>query len=256
VIELSLYGCSGGIGGSSRQTTCYGIGERIIIDAGTGLGTLSLDQLVGIDHVVLTHAHLDHIAGLPLMLDSVAGRRETPVTVWAIGEVIALLRSHVMNDHIWPDFTKIPSPENPFVRFVVTNPAGVEIDGYEFRPLPAEHGIPACGYLVSSGNIAIAFSGDTGECPEFWEQIASEDDLKAIVVECSYSAAMMDMAHMSKHMHSTGLIDRIKKLPEQIISVIVHRKPGLEQVIAMELTSGLRGRDLRIPEPGQRYQFV
>lgn len=256
MIELSLYGCNGGIGGSGRQTTCYGIGKRIVIDAGTGLGTLSIDQLAAIDHVVLTHAHLDHVACLPLMLDSVAGMRDTPVNVWAGDEVIALLRSHVMNDHIWPDFTKIPSPENPFVRFIATTEAGFDIDGLKFRPLPAAHGIPACGYLVSSGDLAIAFSGDTGDCPEFWEQIALEESLKAIVVECSYPAAMTDMADLSRHMDSTALIDRINKLPEEIISVIVHRKPGLEQVIATELTLGLGDRDLRLPEPGQRYQFV
>ena len=134
MIELSLFGCNGGIGGSGRQTTCYGIGERIVIDAGTGLGTLSLDQLARIDHVVLTHAHLDHVACLPLMLDSVADMRATALMVWAIPEVIVVLRDHLMNDHLWPDFTKIPSIENPFLRFAPITAEGVEIDGYTFMP--------------------------------------------------------------------------------------------------------------------------
>jgi len=256
VIELSLYGCNGGIGGTGRQTTCYGIGDRIVIDAGTGLGTLSLDKLACIDHVVLTHAHLDHVACLPLMLDSVAGMRNAPVTVWASSEVIAVLRDHLMNDHLWPDFTKIPSIENPFLRFTPITAEGVEIYGYKFMPLPAAHGIPACGYMVSRNEISIAFSGDTGDCPAFWESIAHEARLKAIVVECSYPAAMMDMANLSKHMHSPGLIDRINAMPAEIISVIVHRKPGLEHQIATELAMGLRDRDVRLPEPGQCYQFV
>jgi hypothetical protein len=41
-----------------------------------------------------------------------------------------------------------------------------------------------------------------------------------------------------------------------VISVIVHRKPGYEQQIASELTDVLGTRDLRLPEPGQRYQFA
>jgi cAMP phosphodiesterase len=256
VIELSLYGCNGGIGGAGRQTTCYGIGERIVIDAGTGLGTLSLDQLACIDHVVLTHAHLDHVACLPLMLDSVADSRDTAVTVWASPEVISVLRDHLMNDHLWPDFTKIPSIENPFLRFVPITAEGVEIDGYKFMPLPAAHGIPACGYMVSRENVFIAFSGDTSDCPAFWEQVSRENSLKAIVVECSYPALMVDMANLSRHMHTTALISRISALPTGVISVVVHRKPGYEQQIASELTAALAARDLRLPEPGQRYQFT
>ena len=256
MIELSLYGCNGGIGGTGRQTTCYGIGERIVIDAGTGLGTLSLDQLACIDHVVLTHAHLDHVACLPLMLDSVADIRDTAVTVWAIPEVISVLRDHLMNDHLWPDFTKIPSIENPFLRFVPITAEGVEIDGYKFMPLPAAHGIPACGYMVSRDNVFIAFSGDTSDCPAFWEQVSRENSLKAIVVECSYPALMVDMANLSRHMHTTALISRISALPTGVISVVVHRKPGYEQQIASELTAALDARDLRLPEPGQRYQFT
>ena len=256
MIELSLYGCNGGIGGTGRQTTCYGIGERIVIDAGTGLGTLSLDQLACIDHVVLTHAHLDHVACLPLMLDSVADLRDTAVTVWASPAVISVLRDHLMNDHLWPDFTKIPSIENPFLRFVPITAEGVEIDGYKFMPLPAAHGIPACGYMVSRDNVFIAFSGDTSDCPAFWEQVSRENSLKAIVVECSYPALMVDMANLSRHMHTTALISRISALPTGVISVVVHRKPGYEQQIASELTAALDARDLRLPEPGQRYQFT
>lgn len=102
----------------------------------------------------------------------------------------------------------------------------------------------------------MAFSGDTSDCPEFWERIAAEPQLKAIVVECSYPATMLDMAKLYKHMHSAELIERINALPAGIMSVIVHRKPGLEQQIAAELTNGLKGRDLRLPEPGEHYQFA
>ena len=255
MIELTLHGCNGGIGGAGRQTTCYGIGDRLIIDAGTGLTTLSLDQLEKIDHVVLTHAHMDHVACLPLMLDSVAGARATPVTVWASNEVITLLRTHLLNDHIWPDFTKIPSEDKPFMRFAAIDTEGVDIEGYFFKPLPASHGIPACGYLVSYQHNAIAFSGDSDDCAAFWKAITEVPLLNAVVVECSYPASMIDMADLSMHMHSTALIKRINALPLNVASIIVHRKPGLEQQIAAELRAGLGNRDLRLPEPGQRYLF-
>lgn len=255
MIALSLHGCNGGIGGLNRRTTCYGIGENIVIDAGTGLATLPMEKMAQIDHVVLTHAHLDHIACLPLMLDSVAGLRQTPVTVWASDEVITLLRAHVFNEQIWPDFSKIPTPQNPFVRFSSLSSHGATIEGHHFLPLPAAHGIPACGYLVSRDQCALAFSGDTGDCPEFWESLQHKPDLKAVIVECSYPAAIREMAELSMHMYSNALIKRISSLPAGVASVIVHRKPGFEEAIAAELMQALPGRDVRLPSPGECYRF-
>jgi 3',5'-cyclic-nucleotide phosphodiesterase len=255
MIELRLIGCNGGIGGPGRHTTCYGIGERIVIDAGTGLTTLPLEQLARIDHVVLTHAHLDHVACLPLMLDSVAALRDAPLTVWAQAEVITLLRTHLFNEQIWPDFTQIPTPEQPFLRFETMPPSGTEIAGVHFRPLPADHGLPACGYRVAAGNSAIAFSGDTSDCAAFWEAIADDAQLKAVVVECSYPLAMKGMAALSMHLHSGIVAVRLRELPPQVAGVIVHRKPGLETAIEQELSAALTGRDLRLPQPGDVYRF-
>lgn len=255
MIELRLIGCNGGIGGAGRHTTCYGIGERIVIDAGTGLGTLPLEELARIDHVVLTHAHLDHIACLPLMVDSVAALRDKPIIVWAQAEVIRLLRTHLFNDQIWPDFTQIPTSEQPFMRFETMPDHGADIDGYTFRPLPAEHGIPACGYRVESGGSALAFSGDTGDCASFWDAVAGDAQLKAVVVECSYPIAMTGMAALSMHLHSGEVAVRLGSLPSRVTGVVVHRKPGLEQVIAQELSAALPGRDIRLPVPGDVYRF-
>lgn len=255
MIELRLIGCNGGIGGAGRHTTCYGIGEQVVIDAGTGLATLSIEKLARIDHVVLTHAHLDHVACLPLMIDSVAALRDKPVTVWAQADVIALLQSHLFNEHIWPDFTQIPTPEQPFLRFARMPDEGADIAGYRFTPLPAEHGIPACGYLVEAGASAIAFSGDTADCAGFWEAVNAETTLKAVVVECSYPIAMKGMAALSSHLHSGIVAARLRELPPQVTGVIVHRKPGLEKDIANELKAALPNRDLRLPEPGDVYSF-
>ena len=38
MITLRLLGCSGGIGGTGRRTTCYGLDDTVLIDAGTGAG--------------------------------------------------------------------------------------------------------------------------------------------------------------------------------------------------------------------------
>lgn len=112
MIKLKLLGCNGGIGGI-RRTTCYALDESVLIDAGTGLTSLSLEEMARIDHVVLTHAHFDHIASLPLLMDSVIGMRTGPINVWGPQRVIEIVANHIFNNQIWPDFTSIPSIAHP-----------------------------------------------------------------------------------------------------------------------------------------------
>ena len=256
MITLRLLGCSGGIGGTGRRTTCYGLDDTVLIDAGTGAGELSLEHMARIDHIVLTHAHLDHIACLPLLLDSVAASRETPLQIWALPAVIDILRAHVFNDQIWPDFTKIPNEIHPFVE-LNTLPVGVplEIAGLRFTPLPGRQGIPACGYRVQKGQVALAFSGDTVDCPAFWEAIAGDHALAAVIIECSYPIQMAEMAALSMHLDVSTVARRLAALPDNVASIVVHRKPGMEEEIAQQLKSALPGRDLRLPVHGDVYRF-
>jgi len=113
-MRVRVLGCSGGIGGA-RHTTSLLIDDDCLIDAGSGALRLSLDELARIEHVFLTHSHLDHVLALPLLLDSVSGLRERPVTVHATAETLAILRAHLFNWLIWPDFNRIPDAERPFM---------------------------------------------------------------------------------------------------------------------------------------------
>lgn len=255
MIRLQLAGCSGGIGGSTRQTTCYLLDDKVLMDAGTGLGTLTLETMAAIDHVVLTHAHLDHIACLPLLIDSVAATRHEPLQVWALPEVIDILRAHIFNNQVWPDFTVIPDAAHPFLQLKPLPAEGLQIAGLHVHPLPASHGIPACGYRIQKGSVVLAFSGDTSDCDEFWKSVADEASMTAVIVECSYPSTMAAMAALSMHMHAGTLTRRLRALPDDCTAVVIHRKPGLEQAIATELKSALEGRDVRLPHPGEVIHF-
>ncbi len=255
MISIRLLGCNGGIGGELRQSTCYLLGERLLVDAGTGLGTLPLNEMQHIDHVVLTHAHLDHIACLPLLVDSVAAQRTQPLQVWALPEVIAVLASHIFNDKVWPDFTQIPTPEQPFMRLNVL-PEVLEVEGMRISALPANHGIPACGLRVETEAISIAFSGDTADCPAFWQAVHEDQRLTAVIVECSYPASMSDMALLSMHLDTSVLLPRLRALPTRVTPVVIHRKPGMEDAIAKELVAGLPERNVRLPSPGDMLTFT
>ena len=115
-MKITVLGCSGGIG-SGRHTTCLLVDDDVLIDAGTGITTLTLEQLARIDHIFITHSHLDHVLGLPLLLDSVGEQRKQPVIVHALPEVLAILSEHMFNWKLWPDFRVIPDESAPWLRF-------------------------------------------------------------------------------------------------------------------------------------------
>src|SRR5437588_7591797 len=116
-MKLRILGCSGGIGGRHLRTTSMLLDNDILIDAGTGVADLSLTELSLIDHIFLTHSHLDHVASIPFLVDTVGGMRAKPLTVHALQATIDILKDHIFNWTIWPDFTRIPTPEKPFLRY-------------------------------------------------------------------------------------------------------------------------------------------
>src|SRR5262245_47603676 len=115
-MRLRILGCSGGIGGRHLRTTSMLLDDDVLIDGGTGVGDLGLTELARIDHVFLTHSHLDHIASIPLMIDTINHMRTHPLTVHALPATIEVLKQHVFNWSVWPDFTRIPSEDKPALR--------------------------------------------------------------------------------------------------------------------------------------------
>jgi ribonuclease BN (tRNA processing enzyme) len=91
------------------------VDSDVLIDAGTGVADLTLAELERIDHVFITHSHLDHIGALPLIVDTVGPMRKAPLTVHCTKATMAILREHVFNWRIWPDFTEIPSKQHPYM---------------------------------------------------------------------------------------------------------------------------------------------
>jgi ribonuclease BN (tRNA processing enzyme) len=257
-MQLKILGCNGGIGGINRRTICYRINDSILIDAGTGLGDMSLDELARIDNIVLTHAHWDHISCLPLLPDAVFSERKTSIKVWALPEVVEIIKAHVFNDQLWPDFTKIPILDGtqPIVTLHSLPEADtLVIDEVEFTKLPANHGIPACGLRACKDGKAIAFSGDSGDEQKFWDSVSSDKAMRAVVVECSYPKSMTELGKITLHLSTDIVGDRLAQIPNDVARIIVHRKPGYEGVIDSELKNTLGHLDLRFPSPGTEYSF-
>jgi ribonuclease BN (tRNA processing enzyme) len=236
-MRLRVLGCSGGIGGG-RHTTSFLVDDDCLIDAGSGVMRLGLDELARIRHVFVTHAHLDHILSLPLLLDSVSGPRPTPVTLYAMPETLAVLHGHLFNWLLWPDFSRIPSPEHPLLRYqslAVNEP--VHLGEREITPIPASHTVPAVGYPLRGPNASLIFSGDTESHAALWELAAACPDLTDLIVETSFPDEMAELARMSKHYCPGALAPDLNWLDARTRIWISHLKPGQEQTILAQLNA-------------------
>ncbi len=250
-MKLTVLGCSGGIG-SGRHTTCLKVDDDVLIDAGSGLTTLDFEQLQAIDHVFITHAHLDHVLGLPLLLDSVGDLRDSPVTVHALPEVLDVLSTHLFNWKLWPDFRAIPSAETPWLRF---EPLGLgeafTLKGRAFRPLPANHVVPACGMHIATHTGSLAFSGDTTHSDALVAALNAIPDLRHLIIETSFENALVEIAKVSKHHWPDSLAAELKRLDIAPEVWITHLKPGNEAAIMNELRAAAPGWGVEALRQGQ-----
>jgi len=235
-MKVRVLGCSGAIAQGCR-TTSFLIDGRILIDAGTGVGDLTLDEMQAIDHVFLTHSHLDHIAALPLMLDAVSSLRSTPVQVHALPQTIAALQAHVFNNVIWPDFSLIPSAKTPFLRYC-TLAVGqtLKAAGVLLEVLPAEHTVPAVGYAVQGGSGWWVFSGDTGRNPAFWQRV-NQIPMAMLVIETAFSNRESALAERALHLSPQTLALELAQLdPTRPCPIyITHTKPSETELIMAEI---------------------
>lgn len=255
-MRLSVLGCSGGIGGRNQRTTSLLIDHDILIDAGTGVADLAIAELAVIDHVFLTHSHLDHIASLPLMIDTVADRRQKPLTVYATEAVLTILRNHIFNWAIWPDFSEIPSLDQPFMRFqAIELDQPIVLDGRSITALPVEHTVPAVGYRIDSGAASLVFSGDTGMCDAFWRAVNRIPNLRHLIIECAFSNREQRLALISKHLCPDMLAKELQKLERECDIYITHLKPGQIELTMEEIERCLGDYKPKMLQNNQIFQF-
>jgi cAMP phosphodiesterase len=187
--------------------------------------------------VLLTHSHLDHVAALPLMIDSIASTLTAPIQVHALPGTIAALKSHLFNNVIWPDFGRIPTPEAPFVAFNEIHVGQVlALNGKRIEVLPAVHTVPAVGYAITSGKGCWVFTGDTERNPAFWRRI-NQMNVAALVIETAFSNREKDLAKRALHLAPSSLaeeldlIDKSRHFP----IFITHTKPAETEMIMAEI---------------------
>jgi ribonuclease BN (tRNA processing enzyme) len=235
-MRLRVLGCSGGIGGRHLRTTSFLLDSDILIDAGTGVGDLTLAELSQIDHIFITHSHLDHVTSIPFLVDTVGGMRSRPLNVYATRATIEILKNHLFNWAIWPDFTEIPSLEAPFMRYLeIELGTAVTLGGRTITAIPARHTVPAVGYHLDSGAASLVFTGDTGPNDALWRIVNRIANLKFLIIETAFSNKERQLAEISRHLCPATLAEELAKLERNPEIYITHLKPGEIEPTMLEI---------------------
>ena len=235
-MRLRVLGCSGGIGGRHLRTTSFLLDGDILIDAGTGVGDLSLAELSLIDHIFITHSHLDHVTSIPFLVDTVGGMRAKPLMVYATRATTEILKNHLFNWAIWPDFTEIPSLEAPFMRYQeIEVGQTLSLSGRDITPIPARHTVPAVGYHLDSGQASLVFTGDTGPNDALWRTVNRIRNLKYLIIETAFSNKERQLAEVSRHLCPETLAEELGKLERNPEIYVTHLKPGEIELTMQEI---------------------
>lgn len=254
-MRVHVLGCSGGLG-AGMQTTSLRIDEDILIDAGTGVGTLAPEVMARVRHILLTHSHLDHVAGIPLLLDSVFDRLDGPVTVYGQPQTLDALRAHIFNNVIWPDFSRLPTPEAPVLRYQTLQMGEVlELGGRRFEMLPAHHVVPTVGYRVTAPGGAFAFTGDSTSNDEFWAALNAGPPVDVLIIEVAFPDEEDDLCRKARHYSPRMFAADLAKLRHEPKVYITHNKPGSELRIYDQCRAHLNGRPLHRLYGGQRFDI-
>ena len=244
-MQLRILGCSGGIGGDLRTTSML-LDHDTLIDSGTGVGDLSINELAQIDHIFVTHSHMDHVATIPFIADTVGWMRDRPLTVHATRETLAILREHLFNWKLWPDFSQIPNATNPVMRYeAISLGDTVMLNGRAITPLPANHVVPAVGYHLDSGKASLVFTGDTTTNDALWPIVNRIANLKYLIIENALSERDRELAQLSKHLCPSLLAAELAKLKLTPEIYITHLKPRESELIMQQIAVTVKERRLR-----------
>ncbi len=225
-MDLKVLGVSGGVA-DARSTTSFLLNDDILLDGGTGVCTLTLEQMLKIDKVFITHAHLDHIVGVSLMLATVIGHRTTPVKLYASSDVLEVLKTHIFNWQVWPDFSKLPDANSPILEFVPIDPGKpIAIDEHLIaESIPLTHTVPSYAFLIRAEENSLCICGDTGTTDQLWARLNAVGGVDKLFIELTYPIEKQEMAEVSGHYSVGTLSDDLDKMEKPRDIYLMHHKP-------------------------------
>jgi ribonuclease BN (tRNA processing enzyme) len=229
---LGAYGAEG----LTQRASGFLVNDRILVDGGTVTGALTVPEQIAIEHAIITHSHLDHVAGLAFLTETLACcGTSRPITIASLAPVVDALRTGVFNNVVWPDFARIPSATAPVVKYrTLVEEAEQRVGELWVMPVAVSHTVPTSGFIVHDGETGFVFSGDTGPTEALW-RAARGLNVKAVILECAFPDRLGEIAEASRHMTPGRVRREMDKLPANVPVWIYHVKPQFYEETAEEL---------------------
>ncbi len=257
-MQLRVLGCSGGIGRNLR-TSSFLVDDDILLDAGTGVGDMSLEDMRKLRHIFISHSHMDHIASIPLLVDTLFSElnERHALIVHAQPRTIATFQNHIFNWEIWPDFTELPTKSAPVLQFQSLMPGErIDIDGRVVEMIEVNHTVPAAGFAVTSEDRVLVYSGDTTTNDNLWQVLNSYPRVDFMVVESAFANHDIKLAKLAHHYCPSLLAEDLKKFRHFPRLGISHLKPGEEKQIMEECREAFGAeRDLCQLSSGELFRI-
>jgi cAMP phosphodiesterase len=240
--------------GLGQRPSAFLVNDHTLVDAGTVPGALTVEEQAEIQHAVLSHAHFDHMVGLAFLTDTLATAcTDCAVTALGTAPVVDALRTHAFNNVTWPDFSTIPSPAAPVLKFrTLEDEAEQRVGDLWVTPVPVNHTVPANGFVVHDGEVAFVYTGDTGPTDRLWAVARGLKGVKAIIVETAFPTRLGKLAAAAGHMTPALLRRELDKMPADIPLWVFHIKPQFVQETIDELVR-IDAARIQVLEQGKTY---
>jgi cAMP phosphodiesterase len=232
------------------------IDDTVAIDAGCLAMSCTEKQRESVRDILLTHTHLDHIAGLPIFLDDMFAKLDGPVRVHATREMVEILERDIFNWSVYPRFSELKNERGRVIEYVEFEHGDkFKAAHLNIQSIPVNHKVLATGFLVSDGTSSVAITGDTAETDDFWQICEERSDLKAVVVEAAFPNEFDELSSVSNHLTPIKLKGELEKFPGRNCPVfVINIKPMYRETVVSQL-SELSIRGLEVMEIGRVYEF-
>jgi len=256
-MRIRVLGCYGSEYPGYRTTTIL-INGSIALDAGSITSSLRIAEQADIKHILISHAHLDHLLDIGFLADNIIGRIAQPVEIAGTTHVINNMMRFVLNNRIWPDFTRIPTAQAPVLKTrKIKQRVPFTIGGLKITAFPVNHTVPSWGFLIHEPTTGtILYSGDTGPTRELWNAVNRVRDLRAIFIEVSFPNRLQNLADRTCHFTPQTMAKEMEKvnISKGVRVFLYHMKPLYLKEIEKDVRA-LRMKNVSILKAGQRIKF-
>lgn len=243
------------VDGRRQLLTSYLINDSLAIDAGALAIGLSPEEQLRIRSIIITHAHLDHIISLPLMVTDMFEELDQPINVFATPSDFDALQKHLLTDRVWITLETMKNSRTDLIAYhPIKSTESFFTEGLKITPIPVTHGVLTHGLLVEDDQDALLFTSDTGATEKIWEATKDCDKLRAIFIDLSFPNRLTELARVSHHHSPATLLEELPKIKPGVPIYAIHLKAFYRDQVAAEVAA-LNNPLIQVAEVGREYEF-